>query len=135
MSKELQYNTINDVQRLYFELLRRARFNLLDGERVVRDLLEWRDLWYSATAARLPFPSQQNRLPIDLSLLRTTRWNSWPADTVYIWTNDEYVTQLKELIEERWEASEIAVLLPDDVELINANLFKENNRVLFVWWD
>ncbi len=135
MHEELQHNTLNDVQRLYFELLRRVRYNLLDGESIVRDLLEWRDLWYSVTAARLPFPIEQNRLPIDLSLLRTTRWNDWPADTVYIWTNDEYVTQLKELIEERWEASEIAVLLPDDVELINANLFEEDNRVLFVWWD
>jgi len=135
MHEELQHNTLNDVQRLYFELLRRVRYNLLDGENIVRDLLEWRDLWYSVTAARLPFPIEQNRLPIDLSLLRTTRWNDWPADTVYIWTNDEYVTQLKALIEERWEASEIAVLLPGDVELINANLFEEDNRVLFVWWD
>ncbi len=135
MHEELQHNTLNDVQRLYFELLRRVRYNLLDGESIVRDLLEWRDLWYSVTAARLPFPVEQSRLPIDLSLLRTTRWNDWPADTVYIWTNDEYVTQLKELIEERWEASEIAVLLPGDVELINANLFEEDNRVLFVWWD
>lgn len=135
MNEELQHKPINDVQRLYFELLRRVRYNLLDGERIVRDLLEWRDLWYSVTAARLPFPIEQNCLPIDLSLLRTTRWNDWPADTVYIWTNDEHVTQLKELIEERWQASEIAVLLPNDVELINANLFEEDNRVLFVWWD
>lgn len=135
MNQKQQHEPINDVQRLYFELLQRARFNLLDGESVVRDLMEWRDLWYSVTAARLPFPTKQNHLPIDLSLLRTTRWNDWPADTVYIWTNDEHVTQLKELIEERWQASEIAVLLPDDVELINANLFEEGNRVLFVWWD
>ena len=42
---------------------------------------------------------------------------------------------MKELIEERWQASEIEVLLPGDVELINANLFEEDNRVLFVWWD
>ena len=136
MNQKQQHEPINDVQHLYFELLQRARFNLLDGESVVRDLIDWRDLWHSVIAARLPYPStQENRLPIDLSLLRTTRWNDWPADTVYIWTNDEHVTQLKKLIEERWQASEIAVLLPDDVELINANLFEEDNRVLFVWWD
>jgi len=40
-----QHKPINDVQRLYFELLQRARFNLLDGESVVRDLIDWRDLW------------------------------------------------------------------------------------------
>jgi hypothetical protein len=136
MREELQHNTLNDVQRLYFELLRRVRYNLLDGESIVRDLLEWRDLWYSVTAARLPYPSrQENELSIDLSLLRTTRWNDWPADTLYIWTNEEALPQLHRLIEEHWQASEVGVLLPEDVELITANLSDAHNRVLFVWWD
>jgi hypothetical protein len=109
---------------------------VLDGESVVRDLISWRDLWYSVIAARLPYPcTQENRLPIDLSLLWTTRWDDWPADILYIWTNEESLPQLQRLIEERWQASEIGVLLPEDVELINANLSDEHNRVLFVWWD
>ena len=45
MNQKQQHEPINDVQRLYFELLQRARFNLLDGESVVRDLIDWRDLW------------------------------------------------------------------------------------------
>jgi len=136
MNQEQQNGPTNDVQRLYFELLRGVRYNLLDGESVVLDLLDWRDLWYSVIAARLPYPStQEYRLPIDLSLLRTTRWNEWPVDTLYIWTNDEVVSQLHRLIEERWQASEIEVFLPEDVELINANLSDASNRVLFVWWD
>src|SRR5712692_7520951 len=136
MNEVQDYKPINDVQQLYFELFRRARFNLLDGESIVRDLLEWRGLWYSVIAARLPYPSRQkNRLPIDLSLLRTTRWNDWPADTLYIWTNEEALPELQHLIEEHWQASEIEVLLPEDIELINANLSDAHNRVLFVWWD
>ena len=136
MTQEQDPNPINEVQNLYFHLLRRVRYNLLDGESVVRDLLEWRDLWYSVIAGRLPYPSRQkNRLPIDISLLRTTRWNDWPADILYIWTNEESLPQLQRLIEERWQASEIGVLLPEDVELINANLSDAHNRVLFVWWD
>ena len=131
-----EHQPVNDVQHLYFELLRRVRFNLLDGESVVRDLLDWHDLWYSVIATRLPIPSrQENRPQADLSLLRTTRWNSWPADTLYIWTNEETVTQLQRLIEERWQPSEVEVLLPETVELINANLFDPHDRVLFVWWD
>ena len=136
MNQEQQHKLINDVQRLYFELLRGVRYHLLDGESVVHDLLDWRGLWYSVIAARLPYPStQEYRLPIDLSLLRTTRWNEWPIDIVYIWTNDEMVSRLQRLIEERWQASEIEVFLPEDVELINANLSDASNRVLFVWWD
>ncbi len=136
MDQEQQANLINEVQHLYFELLRRVHYNLLDGESVVRDLIDWRDLWYSVVATRLPYPStQENRLPIDLSLLRTTRWNDWPADTLYIWTNEEALPQLRRLVEERWQASEIEALLPEDVELIIANLSDAHNRVLFVWWD
>jgi hypothetical protein len=136
MDQKQQHKLINDVQRLYFELLRGVRYHLLNGESVVHDLLDWRDLWYSVIAARLLYPStHENRLPIDLSLLRTTRWNEWPIDTIYIWTNDEMVSQLQRLIEERWQASEIEIFLPEDVELINANLSDAHNRVLFVWWD
>ena len=47
MTKEYQQAAINDIQHLHFELFRRIRYNLLDGERVVCDLLEWRNLWYS----------------------------------------------------------------------------------------
>ncbi|SRR6266849_1701580 len=136
MNQKQQHESINDVQRLYFELLQRVHYNLLDGEGVVRDLIDWRNLWYSVIATRLPYPSiQENRLPIDLSLLRTTRWNDWPADTLYIWTNEEALPELQHLIEEHWQASEIEVLLPEDIELINANLSDAHNRVLFVWWD
>jgi len=135
MNHDQDPNPINDIQHLYFELFRRARFNLLDGESVVHDLLEWRDLWYSVIAARLPYPCKQDKLPIELSLLRTTRWNDWPADIVYIWTNDENLPQLRRLVEERWQASEIGVLLPEDEEMMMANLADDHNRVLYVWWD
>src|SRR5260370_34837330 len=105
MKQKQQHKPINDVQRLYFELLQRARFNLLDGESVVRDLIDWRDLWDSVIAARLPYPcTQENRLPIDLSLLRTTRRDDGPADILYSWTNYESWPQLHLLIEKRSEA-------------------------------
>ena len=131
-----QPNPINEIQDLYFQLFRRSRFNLLDGERVVRDLLEWRNLWYSVIAARLPYPSEQkNRLSIDITLLRATRWNDWPADILYIWTNEENLSKLQRLVEERWEASEVGVLVPEDEEMMMANLSDEDNRVLYVWWD
>lgn len=136
MSQEQPPKPINDIQRLHFELLQRVRYNLLDGASVVRDLIDWRDLWYSVIPTRLPLPiNNENGLHANLSLLRTTRWNSWPADTLYIWTNDQNVAQLQQLIEEHWQPSEIEVLLPETDELIYANLSDAHNRVLFVWWD
>jgi len=135
MSQGQEQEPINDVQQIYFELIRRIRYNLLNGESVVRDLLDWRDLWYSVIAARLPLPIKAARLPLDLSLLRTTRWSDWPADTLYIWTSDEAVKQLQKLIEDRWRPDEVGVFLPEDIEMIYANLHDEHDRVLFVWWD
>jgi hypothetical protein len=38
MTQEQQPESINEIQRLYFELFRRVNYNLLDGARVVSDL-------------------------------------------------------------------------------------------------
>lgn len=136
MSREEQHQTISDIQRLQFELLRTTQYNLLDGENVVRDLMKWRDLWYSVIATRFPLLSGQEDGPhAELALLRTTRWNSWPVDTLYIWTSDEAVAELQRLVEERWQPSETEVLLPESMAMTFANLSGKDNRVLFVWWD
>ncbi|MBV9706480.1 MAG: hypothetical protein JO125_03625 [Chloroflexi bacterium] len=141
MSEEQQQANINEIQHLHLELFRRVRYNFLNGERVVRDLLDWRDLWYSVLPARLPYPfnepdDNQYHPYTELSMLRHARWDSWPADTLYIWTNDEALPQLRQRIEERWEPSEIEVIAPDaDKEMRFTHLDNEHDRVLFVWWD
>ena len=141
MKKEQPQTDINAIQHLHLELFRRVRYNLLNGERVVRDLLEWRNLWYSVLPTRFPymFPKQDDKQyhPFtELSMLRHARWDSWPADTLYIWTNDEALPLLRQRIEKRWETSEIVVILPDENEEMRlANLDDEHDRVLFVWWD
>ncbi|MBV9257020.1 MAG: hypothetical protein JO215_03265 [Ktedonobacteraceae bacterium] len=68
-------------------------------------------------------------------MLRCTRWNTWPADILYIWTNSEALPILRQRIEERWMPSEIDVTMPDAQEMLFANIGEEDDRVLFVWWD
>ncbi len=134
-----QHESINEIQHLQFELLRHTRYNLLDGEAIVRDLLSWRNLWYSVVTTRLPIPIPDSKSLVstaELALLRTTRWNDWPADTLYIWTDDKRVKQLQKLIEEHWQADEVTVLSPEDIEVKYSNLgHDEENRIIFVWWD
>ena len=104
-------------------------------------MLEWRDLWYSVFPTRFPYlhhkeGDKEYRPYTELSMLRTTRWAYWPADTLYIWTNDEALPQLRQRIEERWQADEIVVISPEtDEEMHFANLDDTHDRVLFVWWD
>jgi len=136
-----QENTINEIQRLHLELFRRVRHNLLDGESVVRDLLDWRDLWHSVLPTRFPYPSikpddREYHPYAELIMLRSTRWDSWPADTLYIWTSDEALPQLRQRIEERWQPSDVEVILPSiDEEMHFAHLDDEHDRVLYIWWD
>ena len=136
MNQEQQDTAINEVQHLQLELFRRARYNLLDGEAVVRDLLSWRHLWFSIVSTRLPMPIPGSKSLVstsELALLRTTRWNDWPANTLYIWTDDKRVEQLQKLIEERWQADDVAVLSPEDEEVQYSNLgHDKENRILFV---
>ena len=141
MTQEQHQENINETQRLYFELFRRVNYNLLDGERVISDLLAWRELWYSVLPTRFPYsfikPEDKEYHPYtELSMLRHVRWDSWPADTLYIWTNDEALPQLRQRIEERWQPSEVVVISPErDEEMRFSNLDDEHDRVLFVWWD
>lgn len=143
MSEEQQQSDINEIQRLHLELFRRVRYNLLDGERVVDDLLDWRNLWYSVLPARFPHPYAFNKQDrkhyhpyTELGMLRNIRSDSWPADTLYIWTNDEALPELRKRVEERWEPSETEVISPgEDEEMHLTHLDDEHDRVLFVWWD
>lgn len=38
--EEQEESSVNEAQRLYLELFKRSRFNLLDGLKVVNDLLD-----------------------------------------------------------------------------------------------
>ncbi len=140
MNQNIVYDdSINEIQRLQFEMFRHTRYNLLDGEAVVRDLLQWRNLWFSVISTRLPMPIPESETLVsmsELALLRTTYWNDWLADLLYIWTDDKNVEQLQKLIEERWQADEVSVLTTEDLEVRYSNLgHNEENRILFVWWD
>jgi hypothetical protein len=69
-------------------------------------------------------------------MLRHARWDSRPADTLYIWTNDEALPQLRQRIEAHWQPSEIEAISPaTDEEMHFSHLDHEHDRVLFVWWD
>ena len=132
---------LTHIQTLYFELIRTIQYNTLNGAQVVEDLLQWRALWDSVIADRQPSPrvgpttdDQYNVYP-PLALLRTTRYDDWPADTLYIWTDQDRLPRLRRLIEEHWQASEIALVDQDDVAVMFHGFYRPEHRVLEVWWD
>jgi len=109
---------VTRIQALYFELIKTIQYNQLNGEQVVARLLEWRGLWHSVIADRLPTPRlapnpdepyQYNVYP-PLSLLRTTRYDDWPGSLI------EPVDQ-------------------EDVHAMFHGFYRPVDRVILVWWD
>src|SRR5689334_6928727 len=77
------------VQDIQLELLRRTRFNALDGERVCASLRQHRHLWLAALLDRPGVPDYAEPsylLTAGLIKLRDLPANIWNADTLFLLT-------------------------------------------------
>ena len=127
------------VQDLQLELIRRARFNAMDGRQVYASLLAHRHLW---TAALLDRPGVANYekpgdlLTMGLIKLRDLPGNSWNVDTLFLLTKTrDQATELARLIEaEEWGGE---VQIHEDSEEVSRALgsFREEQGLVSVWWD
>ncbi len=73
---------INKIQKLQFKLIRNSSFNSLDGNQVVDDLLNNRELWDGVIIDR---PGSGC---IDLIKLRDIEDNLWNTDTIYVYLQE-----------------------------------------------
>ena len=132
---------ITHVQQLHLELLRaRGRYNNFDGEAVVRDLLDWRDLWIAAMGERLALPlpkemGKEDEATVDLCRLRWLRRNVWAVDSLLILTTEDRAKRLMSLIEQRWRADEMEVIDRDEANWSMGLQLKDDEVVLYLWWD
>lgn len=128
--------TVQDIQ---LELLRRAQWNALDGERVVASLLQHRDLWIAALLDRPGVPNYSepsHLLMMGLIKLRDLPENFWNADTLYLLTETSaQAAQLASIIEsEDWGGE---VHLHDDRVAIDRALGtgRDDYGLISIWWD
>lgn len=127
------------VQDIQLELLRRTKFNALDGERVVASLLKRRHLWLAALLDRpgLPNYAEPTHLLISgLIKLRDLPDNLWNADTLFILTpTRDAASELARIIaEENW-GGEVWVQT-DQHELDQAvGSGRREYGLVQVWWD
>jgi hypothetical protein len=70
-------------------------------------------------------------------MMRNVSWGMWPADMLYIWTDQGHLPELQK-VAKQWQG-EIGVFNPeepmDEEDLSMAGLFDGDHRVLWVWWD
>src|SRR4051794_12587445 len=95
------------VQEIQLELIRRTRFNALDGERVYASLLKHRSLWRAVLLDRqgvANYATPSHLLTAGLIKLRDLPDNLWNADTLFILTpSREAAERLKMVIDaEDW---------------------------------
>lgn len=124
---------LNEVQKLNFELMKKATFNSFDGEKVVKALEEHQDLWVGAVMDRASYcmhKSDESPVSekIDLIKLRDISDGYWNIDTLFIVPQVGQEDQL-EMLAKTWEADEVDWMSNPDLGT------SRPPRVLRVWWD
>lgn len=118
--------SINETQRLQFELMKRSSYNEFDGTRVVSDLLANRHLWRAAMMNRHYDPF----LP-----LRDLEEDHWNVDTLMILSSGQDDGALRTLAD-TWKADEIGWLSPEDrMRELRSSIARLGPQVLVLWWD
>ncbi len=127
------------VQDIQLELLRRTKFNALDGERVVASLLQHRDLLLAVLLDRPGVPNYAEPgllLTAGLIKLRDLPDSYWNADTLFVLTRThEQARQLARIAEEEDWGGEVRVF--DDQQEIDRALGtgRQEYGLMSVWWD
>jgi hypothetical protein len=127
------------VQDIQLELLRRTRFNDLDGEKVLASLLKHRDLWLAVLLDRPGVPDYAEPGPLLLAgllELRDLPDNIWNADTLFILTRTRLLArELARIAEDEDWRGEIHVY--EDQKAIDRALGtgRREYGLLSVWWD
>lgn len=127
------------AQDIQLELLRRTRFNALDGERVGASLLMHRHLW---TAVLLDRPGIANYaepshlLMCGLIKLRDLSDNIWNADTLFILTPTRRdADELARIADSEEWGGEISVY-GNQNEMDHAlGTGRQEYGLLSIWWD
>lgn len=127
------------VQEIQLELLRRTRFNALDGERVCASLLKHRRLWLAVLLDRPGVPNYAepgHLLLAGLIKLRDLPHNIWNADTLFLLTptrqEAEHLARIAE--EEDW-GGEIQII-HDQAEIDRAlGTGRQAYGLVSIWWD
>jgi hypothetical protein len=118
---------ISRAQEFQLELIARTNFNFCNGKRVAELLRENRHMWRAAM------------MPLDLLSLRDMDDGSWHADTLYIYVQEGYQSQLEELVREQFHADEVQWIGgATAVDMLGTNedgLAKKSHVILSVWWD
>jgi hypothetical protein len=127
------------VQDIQLELLRRTRFNDLNGEKVTASLLKHRHLWLAVLLDRPGVPNYAEPsylLTAGLIKLRDLPYNLWNADTLFISTPTH--SQARELAgiaeAEDWGGDIHIFEDQKDIDQV-LGVGRRGYGLVSIWWD
>jgi hypothetical protein len=127
------------VQDIQLELIRRTKFNAMDGERIVASLLVHRDLWLAVLLDRQGVPNyaQPGRLlTAGLIKLRDLPDNYWNADKLFLLTESRDQARRLAQIADEEDWCGMIQLYENQEELDYAlGTGREEYGLLSIWWD
>ena len=135
-SLSLRDATVQDIQ---LELLRRTKFNALDGEQVAASLLRHREFWLAVLLDR-PGVADYSRpgrsLVSGLIKLRDLPGDLWNADTLFVLTETwQQARELARIAEEEEWAGEVYVYGNQDEIDRALGTGRKEYGLLHIWWD
>lgn len=138
MEKNHENKEITEAQKLMFKLMKIASFNDFDGEKVVSDLEDNKELWEAVYMNR---PIGLNgHVIFPLLPLRDLSENEYNVDTVYILPAIGKEDQLLKLVES-WGYATIKWIDGDMSDLLLGGILYRNilkilhRNILKIWWD
>jgi hypothetical protein len=127
------------MQDIQLELLRRTRFNDMDGEKVLASLMKHRNLWRAVLLDRpgvADHDSFEHLLVSGLIKLRDLAKNIWNADTLYILTPTPVeARELARIAEEQDWFGEVRVYEDKQYTDRALGMGRREYGLLSVWWD
>ncbi len=117
--------SISEAQTIQLDIIARTNFNFFEGRKIADLLKENRKMWRAVL------------MPLDLISLRDMESGRWHADTLYIYPEDGYQSQLEELVREQFNADEIGWIGGSSAaDMLGTTEVEEKSYVILeVWWD
>lgn len=116
---------ISEAQQIQLDIIEKTNFNFFNGRKIAQILKENHRMWRAVL------------LPLNLISLRDMEDGYWHADTLYIYPEDGYQSQLEELVKEQLNADEVHWIGGDDaVDLLGTTEVANKSYVILeAWWD
>ena len=122
---QLPEKKISEAQQIQLEVIAKTNFNFFNGERIAKWLTENHKMWRAVL------------LPLNFISLRDMNDGHWHADTLYIYPEDGWQSELEEVMKEQFGADETRWIGGETaVDMLGTTEVEDKSYVILeAWWD